>query len=251
MKRILYLCVCLNVIVSCKSKSIRSNSITIGDTDNMLVIEHNKTFNGIYVGHNEINTRSVNFDINGDGDNDFIIKSRVDTVIYPTANTPNFNYSVSISSLGSFDIIMTKNYFNVEELPSTDTIIAPSSVPQNYYHELRSSCSELINGNNGITTLYTGVFESSDVLVKDNELYSGSDLLIFHSNYSTFSSYDGSSYSYGKETRFDYSCASSEKNKILYLGVKSGVGSKEYIGWIELEITENNTVHVIRTAIQE
>jgi len=53
------------------------------------------------------------------------------------------------------------------------------------------------------------------------------------------------------EKRYDYSCINPEKNNVIFLGVTLSKNGNYYLGWIELEISGNNTVHVIRTAIQK
>jgi len=49
-------------------------------TDNMRIIDHNKTFKGVWVGKNEVNEREVTFDIDSDGDVDFKLVSFADSI---------------------------------------------------------------------------------------------------------------------------------------------------------------------------
>jgi len=50
MKRIIYLSALFVVFTACNSEKQNSSTIVIGETKNMLVIEHDKTFNGVLLG---------------------------------------------------------------------------------------------------------------------------------------------------------------------------------------------------------
>jgi hypothetical protein len=59
-----------------------------------------------------------------------------------------------------------------------------------------------------------------------------------------------SSYAKLNYIEMDYSCDNPVLNTPFYIGIQDiGAGSK--LGWIELKISDDNTVHLIRTAIQE
>ncbi len=117
MKRLIYLSGLFVLFTACNSVKLNPSTIVIGETDDMLVIEHDKTFNGVFVGTNEVNTRSVNFDINGDGQNNFQINSRVDTLENSAENASSFKYSVSIVPNNSTVISEVHNYLKLWSLP--------------------------------------------------------------------------------------------------------------------------------------
>jgi len=48
----------------------------------------------------------------------------------------------------------------------------------------------------------------------------------------------------------DFSCANAPQNKSFFLGIQD-VSNEVKLGWIELEILENNTIHLIRAALKE
>jgi hypothetical protein len=88
----------LLIITSCSSNKEQPSSIRIGETKNVIVTDVNKTFNGVYVGEYEINTRIKGFDIDNDGDNDFSIYSSVDSVMNTRGFVSSYQYKVGFES---------------------------------------------------------------------------------------------------------------------------------------------------------
>jgi len=89
---------------------------------------------------------------------------------------------------------------------------------------------------------------AGDKLNFSDESFEVERMFLNHSGYTTFSSSPTSSTI--KDLKYDFSCLNLEKNKTLFLGVKYFGSFEERLGWIELEISGNNTVRLIRTAIQ-
>ena len=254
MKNIIYLVFSI-ALVSCSSTNETPSSIFIGETKGMIVTEVNKEFEAFYVGPGEINTRTVVFDINDDGESDFEISCTIDSVF----NTKSQKYYtvIAIDNLTEYSFLTNKKAF--ETITSTtDTVIA--SVSNLYIHNLQQGYLEtsinLIDDYYCISYLEAG-FELDiehnpyGVIESENSNFFHPYAFVYQSNYSelTLSTVDGK---YGYDKTFDFSYFNCEINKTFFIAFLKG--SQTYqgkLGWIELEILENNTVHVIRTAIQE
>ena len=75
--------------------------------------------------------------------------------------------------------------------------------------------------------------------------YGTDRIMIYQSNYKTFE--------YDVLNEYDYTCLNVEKNKPFYIPMlfNTSLSYTDLLGWVELEILEENTIHLISAAIQD
>jgi len=74
MKIIVFFSTLSIVFVACNNVKQNPSTIVIGETKDMVVIEYNKTFNGVFSWINSVNTGTAEFDMIGDEDIFFCYK---------------------------------------------------------------------------------------------------------------------------------------------------------------------------------
>lgn len=250
MKNIIYL-VLVVVLTSCNNNNAPvQDSIVIGETKNMNVIEFDKTFKGVWVGYNEINERYHSFDINGDGSDDFRLISSVDTVLNSISGSSEMTYAVYIGleDYYSGKIQNTENKIFFKGV-QRDTVYTGSG-GNSIYWVYNYDCNEVLNSDEAYDYKFVKRVNADDVIsgTNDEEWFNVSNRrLIYHSNSTRFS---GQTYE-----NYNFNCLNSSKNTTLYIPIQVTSNSYTYqeprLGWIELEILEDNTIHLIRTAVQE
>jgi len=248
MKRIFYLSVLFAVLTGCNGEKVYPSVITIGETKDMAITEIDYTFKGVWVGNGEVNTRRHSFDMNGDGESDFELISSVDTVQNSVTNSNEYYYSTYISLIYGSSI---KVQDSPNELFYTaiirDTLLPGQQWPSQYTL-VNYSCVETINSNNVgynygyVNMVNQGVAVSNEYNEWNNNSFD--QKLISHTNYETY-------YNNNREN-YNFSCLNPTIGGAFFIPVKfTGTNSStDYMGWIELEILENNTIHLIRTAVQ-
>jgi len=248
MKRIIYLSVLIALLTACNSNKDFPTSIIIGDIDNMIVNDVDYTFKGVYVGVNEVNTRTVAFDIDNDGEVDFSLTSTADTIENGGGDIPFYSYSVGIQS----DYIDVSRNYNTELNLSVqpvdgDTIVNGSFYITKHYSYWECESNTYDVGNNS----FVNVFQLyNEITLDELSDYHNSEYIYSGVNIYKSKEYEVSSSSYFTIRESDYSCLSAPKNTPFYISVHKVNDNKARLGWIELEILEDNTVHLIRTAIQ-
>lgn len=245
-KRNIYL-IMLLVLTACSSNKERPSSIIIGDTEDMIVTEVNETFNGVYVGEYEVNTRTKTFDIDNDGDDDFTIYSSVDSVINTRGLVSSYQYKVSFESYSLKLKAIEKHFGESESIFLGDSLIPGYII--NIYHTILSSCDSNSMDESMSDIFYTN-YELNDDLDANGFNYLESHISENICIYQTNGMEAISSYAKLNYIEKDYSCTNPGLNTPFYMGIQDISGGKK-LGWIELSISENNTVHLIRTAIQE
>jgi|GEM_PF-1029867 len=250
MKRIIYLSVLFLVLTACNSEKYYPTVITMGETKDMTIIEFDYTFKGVWVGSGEVNTRNHSFDANGDGKNDFKLISSVDTVQNSVENSNVYYYTTYIELLNGYGAMKMQESPNEVFYTGTirDTLLPGQSWPSQY--TLGSySCTETINSNNvGYNYGYVNRVNSGVEVVNEYNGWSSNSYdrkLISHTNYEIYSS--------NNRIIYNFSCLNPTVGVPFFIPLKfSGNNSSaDYMGWIELEILDDNTIHLIRTAIQE
>jgi len=246
MKNIIYL-VMLLLVVTCTNNKDYPSSIKIGDTEGMLVIEFDKTFNGVWVGNGEVNTRTVSFDIDNNGENDFTFYSSVDTINNAGWLLGRYRYGVGIEGHG---LKIRSKYKTISQSQNSyvgDTVIG--MYIKHIYHIIYSDCEGTSTQGNQNYNFYVN-YEVNDNLTNDNF----ENLSSTNGNYlNLYKSYDMSVNvsSYNVEfSQTDFSCVNAPQGKSFFLGIQD-VSNDPKLGWIELEILEDNTIHLIRAAIQK
>jgi len=238
----------LLLLVACNSDKEYKKMIKIGDTDGMYIKELDTYFKGVFVGFSEVNKRTVKFDVNDDGVVDFTISSEVDS-IPQISNIPS-----KIVSKITFDdegentkMNISRTTTNFEDLPATDTIVPPNNIVHELRHTLHTSCVDNSIGNN---VLHVEKLNGGDELNSQKyNVYHVHNLFIYNTSYETIDAYNSNDFI---ENSYDYSCNNPNKNAPFYIGFTFGtVTGKFILGWIELEILDDETVHIIRTAAQE
>jgi len=81
-------------------------------------------------------------------------------------------------------------------LPSTDTVVFPSTVHQAYWHSLRTSCDESTYGDN---IVYANILDKGSELSVWYPYYGADEKYLYHSNYYTFELNNASGI-YGRKT---------------------------------------------------
>ena len=247
MKIIFYLSVVSFACIACNSEKNYPNSIKIGDTEGMLVTEFDETFKGVFVGIGEVNTRTVSFDIDNNGKNDFTFYSSVDTIKKAGWLLNNYHYKVGVEGHG---LKIRSEYKTISQSQNSyigDTVI--DIYTKQIYHIIHSGCEGTPTQGDQEYNFNVN-YEVNDKLTSENfenlsstsgnylNLYQSNDMSVFVSSYRV------------EYFLKDLSCANAPQNKSFFLGIQD-VSSDVKLGWIELEILENNTVHLIRAALQE
>jgi hypothetical protein len=220
----------------------------MGEVDNMYVVEFDKTFKGVWVGTSETNERYHSFDMNSDGFKDFRLISLADTVSNSTSTSDEMSYAVYIeledhygSKLQNTDDLI---YYRGTE---RNTVYTGSGSNATYW-VYNYNCNQILNSIEHFEHSYVNIVNADDVISSTNDeewfnMYNRR--LIYHSNFTEFSGQTYSSY--------EFDCLNSSKNSLIYIPIQlsSNSSAQPKLGWIELEISEDNTIHLIRTAIQE
>jgi len=247
MKRIFYLSVLSIVFIACNSTTEREMSITIGDTKNMVITEINETFKGVFVGVGEVNTRTFSFDIDNNGKNDFTFYSSVDTINNGDWLLGDYHYRVGVEGHG---LKIRNDYKTISQSQNSyigDTVIG--MYIKHIYHIIHSDCEGTSAQGDEKYNYYVN-YEINDKLTSENF----ENLSSTSGNYlNLYQSYDMSVFVSSYNVEFflkDFSCANAPQNKSFFLGIQD-VSNEVKLGWIELEILENNTIHLNRAALQE
>jgi len=250
MKKIIYLVVLL-LVVACTNNKDYPNSIKIGDTDGMLVTEFDKTFNGVWVGNGEVNTRTVSFDIDNDGENDFHISSTVDTVYGAGSFVPYYSFSVKISTYTmNISQNISPKLFESSLTVVGDTLI--NGVTKTLFQNIYSECDPTVYDDK-IVEAFTNSFIINDEITVNqlSQSKNGANLSSGVNIYKSSNFFISNPSTYSLSIKeYNYTCLSSVKNESFFIAIYKSDNNFQKLGWIELEILEENTVHLIRTAIQ-
>ena len=241
------------MLSSCNSKKENAKSIVIGEMDNMTIIEFDYTFKGVYIGLGEVNERTHEFDMNNDGKPDFSLTSFTDSIFTNASETNKISYGTYFKLIDDGHI---KSKMVVDEMREVllerDTLFPWQSWTTTYMLQ-KYSCKGV-----ELTAIYSENYyryierlEKDDLITNSYNDWDQNDSKRKFIYYSNFESYE-----YEKLKRYDFSCFNSAYNTPFFIPIiiyKSNPSSTSdaSLGWIELEILEENTIHLIRTAIQD
>jgi len=233
------------LLIACNPDVVYEGAIIIGNTDGMYVEEIDMNFKGVFVGTSEVNKRTVKFDVNNDGVDNFTISSEVDS-ISQISNIPSKLVSKITFHGGSrtkINVVKTTSYF--ENLPITDTLVG--SVNYDLRHTLHTYCDDNSTGSNALNVLKLN--NGDELISQSSYIYSPYNISIYKTNYKTVEEYNNYDF---MENSYNYSCNNPIKNTSFYIGFKiEDVSGNHRLGWIELEILTDDAVHIIRTAVQD
>ncbi len=103
------------------------------------------------------------------------------------------------------------------------------------------------NGSNFLSVLKLN--NGDELISQSSYVYSPYNISIYNTNYKTVKEYNNYDF---MENIYNFSCNNPTKNSFFYIGFKiEDVSGNHRLGWVELEVLTNDTVHIIRTAVQE
>ena len=141
MKYLIYLTVVIPFLFSCNRLKEYPNSIVLGETKDMNVIEYDKTFKGIWVGTGELNRREHSFDLDGDEIFDFSLCSFTDTILSSLDGTSEIIYGAYLTlgdSYGNQTQYSGNDYFM--SYTNRDTLLPGESMYTSYRYN-KYSCA--------------------------------------------------------------------------------------------------------------
>ena len=245
MKNIIYI-VLIVTFTACNTKQLPV-SIVIGETKNMFVTEFDYTFKGVWVGYNQVNERTHSFDINGDGSEDFSLISFVDSVYQPATNSDGKIYGVRLVLEDNYSVKtqIIEEGLGIQSM-ERDTLFPGQSWSDTYLLSTFNcqGSEEELSYNQESQLSFIKRLNTNDNIAKNDNLwinYGSNGQLIYQTNYNSYYNYEYNNY--------EFNCINPDKNSPFFIPIL--LSNSDVLGWIELEILEDNTVHLIRTATQE